>query len=117
MTYPNSLYIPGNKPMIIGQFVELCRFEAPYHYQFTLHLTALQAGESIEIRYYTKSLQTGLWYLEEPPVTFGPGPFPGTFLNNRENYTIDFIAAQGIYVEAKQTGGTARTLEWDMVKV
>ena len=103
--------------MIPGQFVEVCTFEGVFHYQFTINLTPLQAGEAITIQYFTKSPNDDEYYLEEPPVTFGPGPFPGTAEDERENYRIDFIAAKGIKVEAMQSNGTARTLNWYMVKV
>jgi hypothetical protein len=124
MTYPNSIFIPGTKPMIPGQFVEVCTFEGVFHYQFTINLKPLLATESITIQYSTKNPwadpQNPLpsdWSLEEPPVTLGPGPFPGAGNNKRENYRIDFIAAKGIKIEAQQVGGTAKTLDWCMVKV
>ena len=103
--------------MILNTFVEVCKFESVNHFQFTIKLTDLLATESIEIRYFTKAPNDDEWYLEEPSVTLGPGPFPGTGDNNRDNYTIPFIAAKGIKVEAKQTGGTAKTLSWYMWKV
>lgn len=116
MPFPALSVVPGTKLLVLGVETEVFKFEETKHFQCTISLNQFVNGESVEFRFYTKRPSDSLFYQEGLPVTFA-GQVGGGGPNGQKHYTIDFRAGVGVRVTALQTGGSARTVDWFVLKV
>jgi hypothetical protein len=116
MPFPAIQPVPGNKLMVLGSDETMFTFEDVAHYQCDIALNLLVAGESLELRFYLKRQQDSLFYQAGAPVTI-TGSAGGGQANGEKTYSFPFVAGHGVRVTGKQTGGTARLIDWCVYKV
>ena len=79
------------------------------HYQVAVKLSALVGAETLKVRVYYK-YDDGTESLVDDPAAF-------TASQNIKTYLKEYFTAKGIKVTAQQTGGTFRSIDWEIYKI
>jgi len=116
MPFPAIQPVPGNKLMVLGVETEMFAFSGVNHYQCDIFTKLLVAGESLELKFYLQRQQDGLYYQSGAPVTI-TGSAGGGSANGEQIYSFPFVSSHGVRVTGKQTGGTARLIDWVVYKI